>query len=176
MGRGHDRRVIDHGRRIPQKAVNAKRRQLIESEGHFANSIEMVSLDNQFEYTLRLRKSSFFINNFFVLLVWENPSKFSDITRPLTLVRYNGPHDGGKPFGADAHHSFHIHTLSLQDIEQGRYSKPGRGKPTNKYSTFEEAVRQFIADYDIIRLDAHIKDFCSMGELEGQFTVDDCLE
>lgn len=134
----------------PKKAISAKRKRMFENEGHTENVALLVSADGQYEYSLKFRKSSYFFNNFSVILIWENPGKYCEISKPFTLVRFNGPHDGNKPQGEDLHHSFHVHLLTPEDVEQGRFTKPGRCAETQKYSTFEEAVWRFIAEYAMI--------------------------
>ena len=65
----------------------------------------------------------------------------------ITLTRYNGPH-GEQSRSSDGHYALpHIHSITQEEIEAG-HSQPQEShrELTNRYFTFEEALRVFFDD------------------------------
>ena len=65
----------------------------------------------------------------------------------VTLARYNGPH-GEASRDPDGHHAVsHIHYITEVEIAAGHtLPQDNHRELTNKYNTFEEALRAFFAD------------------------------
>lgn len=99
----------------------------------------------------------------FVIDVRQNPNSLLDFTVILTFVdddshryiltRFNGRHPSqhtnkwekkrGQP-GSEFRNVFHIHTATERYQQEG-YSIDGYAEPTQSYSSFDTALREFVA-------------------------------
>lgn len=140
----------------PKRAIKAERKQMLVINRSRRNNISLVSVDGRYTYTMFLRQSADFMEDFSVGLIWTNAAKYSSIGKDMILVRFQGPHDSGKPFGEDLHHDYHIHQLSAADISERRFSKPSNKGISREFSSFEGAVLAFIKYCGIVELEAYI--------------------
>lgn len=113
---------------LPKIVVKADRRSLVAQNRNMRNNIYMESTDHKYLFTMFLRKSTVFLEDFSVGLIWTNASRYSEIKRNLILFRCQGPHDSKQPLTYDVHHSYHIHQLTSADIQQKRYTNPAHKK------------------------------------------------
>ncbi len=137
----------------PKKAIKADRKRMIAVNRSFRNRITLCSLDGSYGFDLFLRQSEEFVEDFSVGLIWTNASQYSDIAKDIILIRFQGPHDSGKPFGEDLHHDYHIHQISVEDIAQRRYLRPSRKTSSDKFHSFSGALHEIIQHCSIIDLD-----------------------
>lgn len=145
-------------------AVRADRKKLVFSNRHRKNTVYLSSENGKYEYKLFLRQSEAFIEDFSVGLIWTNPTQFVDISKSsVILLRCQGPHDGKAPQGTDTHHDFHIHKISLRDLQEKRYQKPSDRTITAEFSSFEQAIFYFIHTY-------HVKNMENVIELPEEVT------
>lgn len=139
-------------------ATRADRRRLVFSNRHRKNTIYLSSENGKYEYKLFLRQSEAFIEDFSVGLIWTNPAQFFEISKNcVILLRCQGPHDGKAPQGTDIHHDFHIHKITLNDLQEKRYQKPSDRKTTTEFSSFEQAIFYFINAYHVMDMDKVIE-------------------
>jgi hypothetical protein len=105
--------------------------------GHFRIGFELQSEDKDFYFTAFGRYNATFPENFSVGLVY-NPRQEKG---SYEILRCNGPHGEHKKF---PHHvNFHIHKITTDAIENG-LREDSFVEITDKYATFEEAVRFFV--------------------------------
>lgn len=142
---------------LPKNAVKSERRSMIEINRSERNRILLESIDKQYSYKMFMRRSTEFIEDFSIGLIWTNANKFTDITRDLLLLRCQGPHDGKKPLEFDIHHDYHTHILSENDILEKRFSKPSNRELTSDFHSFEEALEYFINLCQISKLENYIE-------------------
>lgn len=134
------------------------------------NKVTLVSEDGKYTYGLFLRQSEEFWEDFSVGLIWTNAEKHINISRDIILIRFQGPHDSGKPMGEDVHHDYHIHQISVKDIEQRRYLRPGSKGITNSFSSFAGALFEMISYCHISQLEQCI-DFSQFRPASGQISI-----
>jgi hypothetical protein len=143
----------------PKVTVRAERKKMTLSNRHKKNTVYLTSEDGRYEYKLFLRQSDEFLEDFSVGLIWTNPMHFIDISKnSVILLRCQGPHDGKEPLGADIHHDYHIHQITMSDFEARRYQKPSGRTVSSEFSSFEQAIFYFINTY-------HVKDIEKYMEL-----------
>ena len=151
-----------------KKAVRADRKRMTLVNRNYRNDISVISLDNKYQFKMFLRYSDVFSEDFSVGLIWTNSEKFSDVSKPILLIRYQGPHDSGQAFGVDIHNDYHIHEITVTDISEGRFIKPSNKEVTKKFSSFGEAVMSFSQDCDIHELENCIDTSQFYNEIPGQ--------
>lgn len=160
----------------PKKAVKADRKKMIESNRSLRNNISLQSLDGKYQFTMFLRQSTEFYEDFSVGLIWQNPSEvLSNVTRPIILLRCQGPHDGRADIGSDLHHDYHVHEFTSDDLNCMRLKKPSRkGKAVNFFS-FETAIDYFIDRCKIKGLEKVIE-LPNNSELAGQLSLEEVMQ
>ena len=117
--------------------------------------LELVDIeDERSEYGVFIRQNTNFIENFTIGL--SHRPQIDTTMRTLTLVRYNGPH-GEYSISPDGHYAVpHIHRITEAEIASGSYQPQERHRElTNRYSTYESALRVFWGDIGV-RDDANI--------------------
>ena len=135
-----------------KRAVKADRKRMVLLNRSYRNDVSLISLDNKYTFKMFMRYSNDFNEDFSVGLIWTNSDKFFDVSKPIILIRYQGPHDSGQPLNGDIHNDYHIHEITSEDINEGRFLKPSSKETTNKYASFGEAVQSFEADCSVIGL------------------------
>ena len=164
--------LINEVIKCSKKAIKAERWSMILKNRSYRNKISLESIDGKYTYRMFIRQSSEFLEDFSVGLIWTNPQNYSNINRLIIMLRCQGPHDSQKPLSYDNHHSYHMHKITVDDIEQKRYDKPSFYDEVNKFSSFDEALCYFIKICDILDVDKHIKLSEHNNEYE-QLTLDD---
>jgi len=110
-------------------------------------SSKRMSFTGQNEFIIFIRQNQVFIENFSIGLRCQIPSLNSSVT----LVRYNGPHGQIKRNKSDHHPEPHIHYITQEEIKSGAFNPKEKNiKITNKYTTFEEGLRAFLTDMEIV--------------------------
>lgn len=143
--------------RCQKKILKADRRKMISKNRSSRNNATLSSLDGKYKYRMFLRRSDEFFEDFSVGLIWTNPNEFTSIKKDIILLRCQGPHDSKQPESFDLHHSFHIHQISVQDIEAHRYSTPRHKEVTDAFHSFEEAAWYFSDLCGIINIEEHFE-------------------
>ncbi len=103
--------------------------------------------DDGTELSVFIRQHSKFIENFSIGLRYQtNISSLGTIT----LIRYNGAH-GESSRHQDGHYALpHIHRISEQELAVGNTNpQESRREITDRYSTFEQALRIFFEDISV---------------------------
>lgn len=139
-------------------ATRADRKRLVFSNRHRKNTVYLSSESGKYEYKLFLRQSELFIEDFSVGLIWTNPAHLTGIPKNIILLRCQGPHDGKAPQSTDIHHDYHIHKITLRDLEEKRYQKPSDRTVTTEFFSFEQAIFYLMNR-------CHIKDMDKVIEL-----------
>lgn len=142
----------------------ADRKKMLPENRSLRNNVQLSSTDGKYEYVLFLRQSCEFIEDFSVGLKWTNPSKYFNINKSIILFRCQGPHDSKKPEGADCHHDYHVHEITVNDIKERRYEKPQNKEVCKEFSSFESAIYYFCKKCGINNLEEHIDIDFSAGE------------
>lgn len=137
----------------PKTALKAERRRMICVNRSFRNKVTLASEDGEYTYDLFLRQSEEFMEDFSVGLIWTNAEKHISISKDIILLRFQGPHDSGKPFGEDMHHDYHIHQITVEDIKARRYLRPGNKGVSKDFSSFAGALFAIISYCHISHLD-----------------------
>ena len=103
--------------------------------------------NNKMKFKVFICQNQTFIENFSIGLCCEIPS----MKNSITLVRYNGPHGQIKRNKSDHHPEPHIHYITREEIKSGVFRPKTKNiKITNKYTTFEEGLRSFLQDINIV--------------------------
>jgi len=155
----------------PKRANKVDKKNMYSENRHSRKNIDITSLDGKYTFKMFLRKSEEFVEDFSVGLIWTNPNDYTDIKKNIILLRCQGPHDSKSTVGADIHHSYHIHEITMEDIENTRYSSPANKEVTKNFSSFSSAILHFIKICDIIEIDDYIKDIITKN-LDGQIELD----
>lgn len=137
----------------PKQALKAERKRMICINRSFRNKVTLISEDGKYTYDLFLRQSEEFMEDFSVGLIWTNAEKHINISKDIILLRFQGPHDSGKPFGEDLHHDYHVHQISADDIHERRYLRPGSKGASKDFSSFAGALFAMISYCHINHLD-----------------------
>ena len=137
----------------PKKALRADRRRMLAKNRSLRNNVSLASLDGIYTFDLFLRQSEEFAEDFSVGLKWTNAAGHIDVNQDIILIRFQGPHDSGKPFGEDLHHDYHIHRISVDDIANRRYLRPSRKEPAKNFHSFDTALFSLVSACGIIDLD-----------------------
>ena len=58
---------------------------------------------------------------------------------------------------SDTHHSYHTHTITIEDIANRRYQKPSNREITDKFHSYDQALLYFIKKCGIINLEKYIE-------------------
>lgn len=143
---------------------------MIEENRHKKNKAELVSIDGKYKFIMFLRISLEFCEDFSVGLIWTNPNEFCDITSNIILLRCQGPHDGKYPENYDIHHSFHIHQITMDDIDNRRFKKPSNRFSTDSFSSFEEAAWYFVDHCNIMDMEKYLEYPFNLTQLKGQMS------
>ena len=134
----------------------ADRKNMIEENRSIRNNVYLYSADKKYAFTMFLRKSTEFEEDFSVGLKWTNVDKYLDIHRDIILFRCQGPHDSKKPTGTDIHHSYHVHEITANDIFEYRYTRPAMKETCEEFNSFETALFYFCEKCGIIDLEKYI--------------------
>lgn len=137
----------------PKKALKAERKRMVAVNRSLRNRIALCSLGGEYSFDLFMRQSEEFLEDFSVGLIWTNAAEYSDIAKDIILIRFQGPHDTGKPFGEDIHHDYHIHQISVEDIAQRRYLRPSDKSSSGRFNSFPSAVYEIVEYCNIIGLE-----------------------
>lgn len=148
-------------------AIKAERKAMYQEHRHKRNVITLISDDQQYTFKMFMRISTEFIEDFSVGLIWTNPAQFIGTNKNIILLRCQGPHDSKMPLESDAHHSYHMHQMTEEDMKQKRYQKPSNSGITQDFGSFEQAILYFISKCAIIGMEEVIDD---LPEKYGQLS------
>jgi len=137
----------------PKKALKADRKRMVPVNRSLRNKVVLQSADNNYTFDLFLRQSEEFMADFSVGLIWTNAAKHIGVNNNILLIRFQGPHDSGKPLGEDLHHDYHVHQISVDDINEHRYFRPSNKGPSKDFYSLASALFSFIDHCAIINLE-----------------------
>ena len=124
--------------------VSKPRREPKDYGSHLRNDMMLMSEDQQYSFSVFMRISKEFPENFSIGLSVLNAV---DGAERITLVRYNGIHGGHIEF---PHHvAPHIHTITADRIADGVYSE-GHAETTDTYTTYQDALAAFCRRCNIV--------------------------
>jgi hypothetical protein len=113
-----------------------------EDRGHLKKNFSLRSIDEKYLFSVFIRQSTMFIENFSIGLEY-NPR---DERGKICLLRCNGPHGESKVF---PHHiTNHIHIATAWTINEGLKSESNIEINTN-YFSLEEAIQFFVQKINI---------------------------
>jgi len=122
---------------LPKKAMVSK-------SGHRRNDMRLRSEDGELDFTVFIRVSCAFPENFSIGLV-HSPK---DERGAICLLRFNGPH-GGFGWSAGTHGAlYHIHKAKPENIEAGKRPEAG-GEATRAFASYEQALRHFLKQVNV---------------------------
>ena len=103
--------------------------------------------DDGAKLSVFIRQHSKFIENFSLGLRYQTNIRSLGT---ITLTRYNGAH-GESSRHRDGHYALpHIHRITAQDLAAGNTNpQESHREITDRYSTFEQALRIFFEDIDV---------------------------
>ena len=142
--------------RCPKQARKVERRRMLAENRSLRNAVTLISRNEKYTFKLFLRQSLEFSEDFSVGLIWTNAVKHIGIGKDIILIRYQGPHDSGKPFGEDLHNEYHVHEISPEDIKNRRYLRPGNKSVSRDFSSFSGALFSFVDYCSILGLETLI--------------------
>ena len=103
--------------------------------------------DEGAQFSVFIRQSRNFIENYSIGLRYRTDDK---AVGTITLIRYNGLH-GEYSRHPDGHYALpHIHRITAQELASGNTNpQESHREITDRYSTFEQALRIFFEDIGI---------------------------
>lgn len=155
----------------PKKAVRADRKRMVAVNRSLRNNVALLSEDDRYTYDLFLRQSEEFMEDFSVGLRWTNAAGFIGVNKDILLIRFQGPHDSGKPLGEDLHHDYHIHQITTEDIRQRRYFRPSNFGSSKDFCSFSGALIAFVGRCGIIGLEKVIDMSPFQAPLSNQLSL-----
>lgn len=147
--------------------IKAERRKMILENRHYKNNIDLISTTGNYKFRMFMRQSDEFIEDFSIGLIWTNANEVVNIMKPMILLRCQGPHDGKQPLDSDVHHSYHTHTLTVDDFDNKRYLKPSNRETTTQFQSFNQALLYFKDKCGIMNLDKYIE----LPEQRNQYSL-----
>lgn len=103
--------------------------------------------EEETSFIVYIRQNAKFIENYSIGVRYRTEDEKLGI---IILVRYNGPH-GETSRAADGHYAkTHTHRITHDDLLAGNTNPQERDREiTDRYSTFEDALRVFFGDINI---------------------------
>ena len=126
-----------------KKTILRKKKPLFKKDQrHYRMDIELSCAETDVNMSMFLRKLIDFPEDFSVGLKVQGPNEIKE--QDIVLVRFQGPHGGqsSERTLADLHNSYHIHEYTQNDFVHRR--KRASYKESAAFSSFEEAVIQFL--------------------------------
>ena len=141
--------------RCPKDILRRKKPQYKVENRHKRIDIELSSNDGN-EYTMFIRVSLEFLEDFSVGLRLEGPNQFSDT--PIVLVRFQGPHGAQSETRSlsDLHNSYHVHLYSDEDATLRRRRASVKFGIPGGFNSIDSAIVDFLA-------------FCRINDANGIF-------
>ncbi len=137
-----------------------------EEGGHKRCDLELeASFDNGAKFTVFIRQSSEFIENYSLGLRYQTNDR---TLGTITLVRYNGPH-GEYSLPQDGHFaSPHIHRITAKEIASGTTQpQESQREITKKYGTYGEALAVFFGDIGVTDYEKYFAESLQTGLFNG---------
>ena len=116
-----------------------------EADNHRRRNMDLLAdSDPSQRFTVFIRQNMTFIENYSIGLRYHSGIP---VLGAITILRYNGPH-GETSRAPDGHFAQpHIHRITANELSSGSSHPQERDRdPTDKYSTFEQALAAFIQD------------------------------
>ena len=149
---------------------------MVEINRSLRNNISLQSSDGKYQFSMFLRQSTEFCEDFSVGLIWLNPSEIlSNVNRPIILLRCQGPHDGRADLGSDLHHDYHVHEFTAEDLNCTRFKKPSRKEKAVDFFSFETAIDYFIKRCNINGLEK-IVELPNSNQIIGQLSLEEMIQ
>jgi len=126
----------------PKKITSPPKQKNILSQGHYRNGMELYSEDGEHRFTVFMRVSEAFEENFSIGLRYHP----SDDPERIILLRCNGPHGEHRNSldGRNSHYwTYHIHFAKEIIIKKGLRSE-SFAEETNDYSNYSDALAFFL--------------------------------
>lgn len=126
----------------PKSITTAPQKRMTLGQGHYRNGMVLLSVDGNHRFSVFMRKSEMFEENFSIGLRYHPP----DDPESLVLLRCNGPHGGHRdPLDIRAKHywEYHIHVAREIVIKQG-LREEAHADITSEYSNFNDALAFFL--------------------------------
>lgn len=136
----------------PKCIVEAPRRTMFLTEGHYRNSLELRSIDGEHRFHVFMRKNVKFEENFTIGLEYIP----GDGSGSICLFRCNGPHGEHMNEFESASHFFgyHIHIAKEEYVNSG-YKSDKYAEITNRFATFQDALAYFVSECNIIDVEKY---------------------
>lgn len=138
-----------------------------EAGGHRRCDLDLYAIsDRRITFTVFIRQSSKFIENFSIGLQYQTNKK---VPGTITLTRYNGPHGDSSNHYDGHYHKPHIHRITADEIRSGSIQPQEKFREvTTRYGTFEEALIVFFDDIKVSNMSQHFEDI-SQGRLFDEY-------
>jgi len=116
------------------------------------------------KFTVFIRQSEVFIEDFSIGLRYRTDDK---AIGTITLIRYNGAH-GEASRHSDGHYDQpHIHRITEQVLASGsKRPEPKQREITDKYISFEQALRAFFEDVGVTNYLEYFPDLRQLHQLD----------
>jgi len=126
-----------------KRIVEPPKKEMQLVSGHWRNDMKLQSDDEEYDFSVFMRKNEDFEENFSIGLIY----KPRDIRGEIPLLRCNGPHGPHVMF--DHHDRFHIHKADQENLASGIRAER-TAYITKKYASFQDALGYFIKKCNII--------------------------
>ncbi len=155
----------------PKTVQKADRKSMQSNNRSLRNNLTVFSDDEQYQFRVFLRQSEEFLEDFSVGLIWTNANEFLQTKKDVILLRCQGPHDSKEPLSVDAHHDYHTHEMTEDDLTAKRYQKPSCHGPIAKFGSFVEAIEYFAKRCNISNMDKFVNFYDDDGQVRGQLSL-----
>ncbi len=139
----------------------------VEESGSRRCSLELEAIPgNGAKFRVFTRQNIEFIENFSIGLRYQTGDRALGM---IALVRYNGPH-GDTSRQSDGHFfKSHTHLMTAAEVASGNSQPQERHREiTDRYSTYEEALRVFFDDIAVVNYDKHFPESLQPRLFDGR--------
>ena len=151
--KSYSQEEIDRLISCPKEITKPPHKEMRSDRGHLRNDMDLREIDGKADFSVYIRINETFRENFSIGLDYYP----GDEPGAVPLIRCNGQHSEHNPdplHGGTAHYDFHVHRVTAAAIDDGA-SPLKEAHRTEKYASFEEALRYFIRITGIKDADRH---------------------
>ncbi len=138
-----------------------------EEDGHKRCDLALEATEvNGAKFRVFIRQNNEFIENFSIGLRYRTGDR---ALGTIMLVRYNGPH-GETSRQPDGHYATpHTHHMTAAELSTGNSQPQERKREfTDRYSTYEEALRTFFNDIAVVNYDEYFPESLQPRLFDGR--------
>ena len=140
----------------PKRIIEPPKREMQIVNGYWRNDMKLQSVDEEYDFSVFMRKNEDFEENFSIGLVY-NPRA---IRGEIPLLRCNGPH--GPHVSFDHHDRFHIHKADQENLASGMRAER-TAYITREYASYQDALGFFLKKCNIQNAEKYFVEILQLG-------------